>query len=77
MAKLVYVLGLDNKSNSSASAKKGFRIKASGGHYRTVTNDEAVQVDLEDREVQKVLKRNGYRVLTSGAASGVFTPYLT
>lgn len=63
MSLLVKVIGLDNKSNSNASVKKGFRIKASGGHYRTVTSDEAVEVDLQDREVQKVLKREAWRVI--------------
>jgi hypothetical protein len=63
MALLTKIVGLD---------RKGFRIKASGGHYRTVTSAEAVQVDVQDPAVQRVLKRNAYRVIAVDPATSTY-----
>jgi hypothetical protein len=63
MSLLVKIIGLD---------RRGFRIKASGGHYRTVTSAEAVQVDVQDAQVQKVLKRNAYRVFAADPATSTY-----
>ena len=64
MSVVVKLIGLD---------RKGFRVKANDGTYRTVSSAQAVTVDVTDAAVQRVLKRNTYRFLAFPVSTSLLT----
>lgn len=64
MSVVVKLIGLD---------RKGFRVKSADGNYRTVSSTQAVTVDITDVAVQRVLKRNAYRVFAFPASTTLTT----
>jgi hypothetical protein len=73
MPTLVNIRGIKVSGGSGGSQARGFRIKSSGGAQATVSHGANVQVDIEDADVRRTLRKNAGRWIekVSGGANSV------